>query len=68
MTCHAILIEKDAANTRARVANTADDALPEGDVTVQVSEAIPAARALIDGKIRGRLIVAMGVGGRETSL
>lgn len=33
----AILIEKEGAQTRARVATIADEALPEGDVTVQVS-------------------------------
>jgi acrylyl-CoA reductase (NADPH) len=37
MTFQAILIEKDGTGTRARVASIDDHALPEGDVTVQVS-------------------------------
>jgi acrylyl-CoA reductase (NADPH) len=37
MTFPAVLIEKDATGTRARLAEIDDAALPDGDVTVQVS-------------------------------
>jgi acrylyl-CoA reductase (NADPH) len=41
MTFQAILIEKDAASCRARIAQIDDPALPDGGVTVQISHSTP---------------------------